>query len=138
MGGLANRRVIHVQIIANSADYHLAGVQSDAHLQGDPVRPLDLGGILVHRGLHGQGGVARPHCVVLMGQGRPEQGHNAVPHDLIDRALIAMHRRHHAFQDGIEELPGLFRVAVGQQFHGAFEVGKQHRDLLALAFEGTP
>ena len=42
-----------------------------------------------------------------------------LPHNLIDRALVAVHRRHHALQDGIEELPGLFRVAIRQQFHGA-------------------
>jgi hypothetical protein len=137
MCGLANRRVIHVQIIANGAHHHLTSVQPDAHLQGDPVGALDLGGILLYRGLHGQGGVARPRRVVFMGQGRPKQGHDAIAHNLIDRALVAMHRRHHAFQDGIEELPGLFRVAVGQQFHGAFEIGKQHGDLLALAFQGT-
>jgi hypothetical protein len=37
----------------------------------------------------------------------------------------------------IEQPPGLLRIAVGQQFHGAFEIGKQHRDLLALALEGA-
>jgi hypothetical protein len=26
-------------------------------------------------------------------------------------------------------------LVVRQQFHGAFEVGKEHRDLLALAFQ---
>ena len=48
-----------------------------------------------------------------------------------------MHGRHHAFEHGVEELPGLFRIAIGQEFHGAFEVRKQHGDLLALAFEGA-
>ena len=104
--------------------------------RGTPVGPLDFGGILLHRGLHGQGGVARPHRVVFMGQGCPKQRHDAITHNLIDRALVAMHRRHHAFQDGIKELPSLFRVAIRQQLHGAFEVGKQHGDLLALAFRG--
>jgi hypothetical protein len=56
---------------------------------------------------------------------------------LIDRALIAMHGRHHALQHRIEELPGLFGIAVGQEFHGALEVRKQHGDLFALTFEGT-
>ena len=28
-------------------------------------------------------------------------------------------------------------VAVGQELHGALQVGKEHRDLLAFAFEGT-
>ncbi len=52
-------------------------------------------------------------------------------------ALVAMHGRHHALQHRIEQLPRLLGIAVGQQFHGALEVGKQDRDLLALAFQGT-
>ena len=75
--------------------------------------------------------------MILMGQGRAKERHDAIAHDLVDRALVAVHGGHHAFQDGIEELPGLLGVALGQQFHGAFEVGKQHGDLLALAFQGT-
>jgi hypothetical protein len=46
-------------------------------------------------------------------------------------------RRPNAFQHRVEELARLLRVAVGQQLHGAFEVGKQHGDLLAFAFEGS-
>jgi len=75
--------------------------------------------------------------MVLMGQGRAEQGHDAIAHDLVDGPLITMHRLHHALQHWVEELPGLLGVAVGQELHGAFEVGEQHRDLLALTFQGT-
>ena len=99
--------------------------------------PLDFGGILLHGGLHAQGGIAGPYRMVFMGQGRPKEGHYAVAHHLVDGALIAMHRGHHAFQHGIKQLAGLLRITVGQQFHGAFEVGEEHRDLLAFAFERT-
>ena len=75
--------------------------------------------------------------MVFMRQGCPKQRHDAIAHDLVDGPLIAMHGCHHALQDGIEELPGLFRIAVRQQFHRALEVGKQHGDLLPFAFEGT-
>jgi hypothetical protein len=43
---------------------------------------------------------------------------------------------HHEPEDRVEDLPGFLRVAVGEKFHRAFEVGEQHGDLLALAFEG--
>ena len=33
--------------------------------------------------------------------------------------------------------PGLFRVEVADQLRRALEVGKQHRDLLALALQGA-
>jgi hypothetical protein len=47
-----------------------------------------------------------------------------------------MHGLDHALQDRVQQLSGLFGIAVSQQLHGAFEIGEQHRDLLALAFQG--
>ena len=87
--------------------------------------------------LHGQGGVTGPHGVVLVGQRRPKQGHDAVAHDLVHRAFVAVHGRHQALQHRVEELPGLLGIALGQEFHRALEIGKQHGDLLALAFQGA-
>ena len=75
--------------------------------------------------------------MVFMGDGGTKQRHDAIAHDLVDGALVAVHGRHHAFQDRVEELPGVLGIAVGQEFHGALEIGKQHGDLLALAFQGT-
>jgi hypothetical protein len=56
---------------------------------------------------------------------------------LVDRAFVAVDGLHHALQRGIEEALGGFRVEVADQFCRAFEVREQHRDLLALAFEGA-
>jgi hypothetical protein len=137
MRGLAHGRVVHVQIVANGPHYHLARVQAHPDLDFDPVRAADLGTVAPERVLHGQGGVTGPDGVVFMGDGSAEQGHDAIPQHLIDRALIAMHGVHHALQHRIEQLPGFLGVAVGQQFHGALQVGKQHGDLLALAFEDS-
>ena len=75
--------------------------------------------------------------MILMGDRRPEQRHDAIAHDLVDGALVAVHGVHHAFEHGVEELPGLLGIAVGQQLHRALQIGKEHRDLLALAFQGT-
>ena len=109
----------------------------DADLHGHAMAALHLGGVLFHRGLHRQGRIAGPHRVIFMRQRRPKQRHDAIAHDLVHRAFVAMHGGHHALQHGIEELPRLLRVAVGEEFHRALEIGKQHRDLLALAFERT-
>ena len=75
--------------------------------------------------------------MVLMGDRRPKQRHDAVAHDLVHGALVAVHGVHHALQHRVEELARLLGIAVGQQLHRAFEVGKQHRDLLALAFRAV-
>jgi hypothetical protein len=38
-------------------------------------------------------------------------------------------------EHGVEQLPRLLGVAVGEQLHGALEIGEEDRDLLALAFQ---
>jgi hypothetical protein len=134
---LAHGRVIHVQIIADRPHHDCAGVETDAHLHGDAMGAARFVGIGPDRGLHGEGRIAGPEGMVLMRNRGAEQRHNAIPHDLVDRPLVAVHGRHHAFQDGIEELPGLLRITVSQEFHRALEVRKQHRDLLAFPFHGT-
>ena len=103
-----------------------------------PMPAADLLCIAANGLLHGQGGIAGPHRMVFMRDRRAEQRHDAIAHDLIHGPLVAVHGCHHAFQDRVEELPRFLGVAVGQQLHRAFEVGKEHRHLLALAFQGTP
>jgi hypothetical protein len=55
---------------------------------------------------------------------------------LVDDTLVPVHRLDHPFEDRVEELARLLRVAVGQQLHRALKVGEEDRDLLALALEG--
>ena len=74
--------------------------------------------------------------MILVGQGRAEERHDAVAHDLVHGSFVAVHRLHHVLEDGIQELPRFLGIAVGQQLHGALQVREQHRDLLALALEG--
>ena len=74
--------------------------------------------------------------MVFVGNGGAKQGHNAVAEHLVHRALEAVHGVHHAVQGRIEELLGGFGIEAADEFGGVFEVGKEHRDLLALAFQG--
>jgi hypothetical protein len=74
--------------------------------------------------------------VVFAGEGRAEERHDSVAHDLIHRALVAVDRLHNPLQDGVEELPSLLGVAVGEQLHRALQIGEEDRDLLPLAFQG--
>jgi hypothetical protein len=73
--------------------------------------------------------------MVLQGEGGAEERHNPVAHHLVDSAFVVMDGFHHPLKDRVEQLPGFLRVAGRQQLHGALEVGEQHRDVLALAFE---
>src|SRR5262245_1663500 len=76
--------------------------------------------------------------MVLMGDRPPEEGHDPIAHHLVHSAFVAVNGCYHALHHCIKDLPRLFRVAVGQQFQRRFQVGKKHRDLLTLPFEGTP
>jgi hypothetical protein len=124
-----------VQIAADRAHHHLARVQPHAYLDRRAVLALHLIAVARYALLHAQRRVASPHRMVLHRQGCPEQRHDAVAHDLVDRAFIVMHRVHHVFEHRIEDLARFLRVAIGQQLHRTFEVGKQHGDLLALALQ---
>src|SRR5262249_47943272 len=84
-----------------------------------------------------QTGVARSHRVIFVREWRAEQRHDAVAHDLVYRALVAMHSLHHVLEDGVKDFARFLRIAVGEQLHRAFEVGEEDGDLLALAFEGA-
>jgi len=137
MRGLAYRRIVHVQVIANGTDDYLAAVEAHAHLHQQPLGAPHLLSVAVQGFLHGQGRIAGPRRMVFMGKRRPKQRHDAVAHDLVHGPLVAVHGGHHAFQDGIEEPLGFLGITLGEQFHRALEVGKQDGDLLALAFEGA-
>jgi hypothetical protein len=137
MRGLANGGIVHVQVITNGPHHHLAGVQADAHVQLQAVGPAHLFSVAAERGLHRQGRVTGPHGVIFVSHGRPEEGHDAIAEHLIHRPLKAVHGVHHVVQRRIEECLGSFRVEIADQLRGAFEVGKEHRHLLALAFQGA-
>jgi hypothetical protein len=135
VGGLADRRVVHAEVASDRAHDHFTGIQSDpdAHALAQPR----LLGVLPDRFLHGERGVAGARGVLLERQRRPEEGHDAVTHDLVHRAFLAMNRVHHARQDGVQQLPRLLGITARQQLHRALQVGKEHRDLFALALDGA-
>jgi hypothetical protein len=137
MRRLPDSRVIHMQIVADRTDHDFTRIEPHPNLDLDLVGLADLVSVRPEGFLHRQGRVAGPYRVILMRNGGTEQCHDAIAHNLIDSPFVAMHGRHHPFQHRIEELPCFLRIAIGQEFHGAFEVGKEHGDVLAFAFQGT-
>ena len=75
--------------------------------------------------------------VVLVGDRRAEQRHDAVAGVLVDGALEAMHALR---EDAEEPRRRMVCHCSGStllgECHRALHVGEEHRDLLALAFEG--
>ena len=74
--------------------------------------------------------------MVLVRERGAEEGHDAIAHDLVDGALVAMNRLHHAFEYGVEQPARVLGISVGEQLHRPLQVSEEHRDLLALALEG--
>src|SRR5262250_1757127 len=73
-----------------------------------------------------------------MGHRGTEQCHDAVAHDLVDRALVAVDGLHHQLEDGGENLAGLLGAAASEQLHRAFQIGEQHGHLLAFTLQCGP
>ena len=74
--------------------------------------------------------------MVLVGNGRAKQGHDTIAEHLIHGAFKPVHGIHHALYKAGSRSLGGFRVEVTNR-RSSFEVGKQHRHLFALAFQGT-
>ena len=80
--------------------------------------------------------IARPLSMVLVRDWRTEQRHDAVASVLVHGALEAVHAFGEDRKEALQDRVPLLGIAVGEQFHRALEIRKQHGDLLALAFEG--
>ena len=136
VGRLPDRRVLDVEVAADRAHDHVAGVDAHADLHVDALAPAQVVGVHGDRAVHAQRGVAGAHGVVLVGDGRPEQGHDAVTHHLVDGALEAVDGLHEPLDHVVEQRPGVLGIAVGHELQRALEVGEQDGDLLALAGQG--
>jgi hypothetical protein len=133
--GRSHRRVVHAEIRADGAHHHLAGVEADADPDLHAVSAPHLVGVAADGVLDAQRGVAGAHGVVLVGELGSEQRHDAVAHDLVHRALVAVDGVHHELEHGIEDLSRGLGVAIGDELHRTLHVCEEHRDLLALAFQ---
>lgn len=81
--------------------------------------------------------MTRSHRMILMCKRRTEDCHNAVAHNLIYCALVTVYGFHHSLNYRTEKFARVFRITIREELHGLLYVGKQHGDLLALAFERT-
>ena len=88
--------------------------------------------------LHAERGKAGAKGVVLVGERRAEECHDAVTHHLVHGALVVVDGFHHQLEDGVEYPLGLLGIAVGQQLHRGLQIGEEDGHLLALAFQRGP
>jgi hypothetical protein len=76
-------------------------------------------------------------ALVLVGDRRAEEGHDAVARELIDRALVAMHGAGEELEAAVHDRVDDLGIEALRQRAEPHDIGEEHRDLLALALEGS-
>jgi hypothetical protein len=132
---VADRRVVHVEVVADAPDHHRAGVHADAELAVDRVAPLHLVAVLRKGRLHFERGSDGTACGVLMSDRGSEQGHDAIAQELGDRALVAMHCIHHSRKAALHERIHLLLIQSLRDGREAHRVREQNGDGATLALE---
>ena len=135
--GVADRRVVHAKIPADRADDDGAGVDPDAHLEVPLVLALDLVAQGLQVAVDLERGVKRAGRVILVGDRRAEQRHDAVPEKLIDRALVAVNRVQDHLEGAVHDGVDLLGIQALGHRREAGHVGEHHGDLLALSLDGA-
>ena len=137
IGGVAHRGVVHAQVASDRAHHHGTGVDPDAHAEVEPVYALDVGGERLEPFLDRQRRAERPRGVVLVGDRRAEERHDAVTEELVDRPLAAVDGREDHLEDAVHDAVDVLGVEALRHCGEAGHVGEHHGDGLALTLEGA-
>ncbi len=135
IGGIANGRVVHTQVVANGPDNHQPGVQPQAYRHLHAVLLPQRGGPCVQALPQANGGQHRSPGMVFMGNGGAKQGHKAITQELVDGALVAVHLAQGQLEELVEQRVHSFWPQAFGQGCVVGQVAEEHRDLLTLACE---
>jgi histidine ammonia-lyase len=132
---VADRGVLTAALGADHARHHLARVDPDPGREVEAVLAAKLGRVLRDVIEHSQRRVAGAPGVVLVGDRRPEHGHDPVAGEFVDGALEAVNRIGEDREEALHDSPPLLGVLLLGHVHRALDVGEQHGDELALALD---
>jgi hypothetical protein len=123
-GGVPERGVVDPEVVTDRPDHDQAAVDPDPD---------------IHLGPRGdaEGGQDRAPRVILVRDGRPEQRHEPVAEELVDRALIAVHLAQRAPEEPVDDQVKLLRAQLRRQGARPHDVAEQHAHVLALTFDGA-
>ena len=110
----------------------LAGVDPDPDREVEALRAAQLGRVLADVVEHLQRRVTGPPAVVLVGDRRPEDGHDPVAGELVDGPLEALDGVGEDREEALHDLAPLLGVVLLGEVHRPLHVGEQHGHLLAL------
>ncbi len=134
---VAEGGVVHAEVAADGADHHQPGVDAHPHTKLDTVRLAHVLPERLQLLLHGQGGPQGAMRVVLVRQRRPEERHDTVAQELVDRALVLVDAVEDDLEGAIHDRVNVLGVQPLGHRGEARHVGEQHGDLLALPLDGA-
>ena len=132
---VADRGVVHPQVVADRAHDHEAGVKPHAHGERDILARRDGNWPLAERARDTERRERSPPRVILMGQRGPEERHEPVAEELVDGALVAVDLGEGGLEELVDEDVHALRPQPFRQRGRADQVAEEHGDWLALAFQ---
>ena len=132
--GVADRCVVHPEVVADLAYHHRAGVEPHTHRDAGSLATRGSG-LLAYGPLDAERGQDGAACMVLVGHRCAEQSHEAVAEELVDRALVAMDFGESEVEEPVQErVHGLGAEALDQG-RRVDDVAEENGDDLPLTLE---
>src|SRR5213593_2464412 len=132
---VADRGVVHPEVVADPAHDDGPRVDADPHLQTEAALGLELLRVIAERLLDSERRVDGAPRSVLVGDGRAEERHDAVARVLVDRALEPVDLRSDQLEAALDDAVHVLRIELLGERREPRHVGEEDRDLAALALE---
>ena len=132
---VAERRVVHAEIVADLPDHDLARVEAHADREPEAVREAHLVRVAPQLVLQVERGPARALRVVLVRDRGAEERHDPVAGVLVDGPLEPVHAVGEELEEAIHDAVPFLRVEPLGELHRPLHVGEEDGDLFALALE---
>src|SRR5438874_10673681 len=129
------RGVVHAQVVADPPHDDLAGVQSNPHRELEPALAPHVFGERAELARQIQGGRTGALGVILVGDRRAEERHDAVAGVLVDGPLVSVNAARKDPEQAIEQAMPFLGIDALRELHRAHDVGEEDGDQLALAPE---
>jgi hypothetical protein len=132
---VADRRVVHPQVVSDAADHDEAGIQPLTDLEADSPAQLKLCLEGIERIADRERRVHGALRVVFMCDRRAEQRHDAVAEELVDGAFVAVHRVEQQLERARHRGVDILRIEPLAERGEARDVHEVDRHLLPLSGE---
>jgi hypothetical protein len=135
MRRVSDRRVVHAQVVADRPDHDESGIEPHPHAERHGLARLERQRPVGHGAGNSEGGERGAPGMVLVGDGRAEERHEAVAQELVHRAFVAVHLRQGELEEAAQEVVHQVGAEALGEGGGAHEIAEEHGHRLALALQ---